>query len=120
MAIIKPMNDSVIGEPIVHDQSPLLEELEALTANVNVPGMEHEFDTARRQMEATLAPQKQPFQVTVVACGPDCKELVPGDIAFLPQGGGTLVTIHDEDDGSFQRLFMISESAVLARFRAED
>lgn len=114
---IKPMNDSIIGQVIKHEESELLNELSTLTAGIS-GGRGYEFDAARRQLEASLSPKKQPYQVTVVATGPDVTELEVGDIAFLPEGGGTMITVHDEEDGTFQHLFVISEKAVLARFPA--
>ena len=111
------MNDSIVGSVIVHEgDSELLTEFATLSQVVPGGRRTHEFDAARRQIEASLSPKKQPHQVTVEAVGPDVREMEVGDIAFLPHGGGTMITVHNESDGTFKHVFVISESAVLARY----
>lgn len=115
MALL-PLNDTIFGEVIEVDENrELAEELAELTAGFGG----HEFAASARAMEASLAPKKQPFQVRVTAVGPDCKELRIGDTAILIEGGGTMVTVLN-DDGSFQRVYMIRERAVLACYRGDD
>lgn len=116
--MLTPLNDAILGEVIEHVQGDpeLLSALESLPTDM---GRAYEFDAAKRAMAAQLAPQKQPFQVRVVAVGPDVRDLAVGDIAILPEGGGTMITVVDDEDDSFQRVFLISEKGVLARFRED-
>lgn len=118
MAII-PINDTVFGDVIeVDEQVELRTEFLALTEAANLGG--YQFEAARRQVEAALSPKKQAFQVRVFATGPDCKELRPGDIAILPEGGGSMITIIDDETDTFRRVFAIAEKGVLACFRDDD
>ena len=115
MALL-PLNDSIIGQAIEHDgNSELRQELAELTDAFGL-----ETTGAARTLDASLAPQKQPFQVLVEAIGPDVQEIEVGDVAILPQGGGTMVTVMDEETGQFERIFTISERAVLLRWTEDD
>jgi hypothetical protein len=52
--------------------------------------------------------------IRVVATGPSCKDIEPGDIAILPEDhGGAIITIR-LDNGQTQRRFCFSESRALA------
>lgn len=113
---LEPLNDTVFGDVIEHETSnELLSELASLTAAFD-GGRSYEMEAGRRQLEAQLAPQKQPYQIKVTAIGPDVRGVSVGDVALLPEGGGTMVTIVDEETGVFRRIFMISERAILACF----
>ena len=55
--------------------------------------------------------------MTVTAVGPDCRELQKDDIAIIPKRAGTMITVLEGDIP--KRVFVITEDAVLARYRED-
>lgn len=55
----------------------------------------------------------------VVHCGPDCKEVSPGNVVFLPYSGRVRVTLHDTATGQDETYDIVSEDAVMAIFEEE-
>lgn len=114
-----PLNDAVFGEPVVRDQNRnLIHELHELTSEFEATHRERSFNGGARTLTAALAPEKVPYQVIVTAVGPDCKEVQIGDLAILPKGGGTMVTI---TEGNIpKRVYMIAESKILCVLRDDE
>lgn len=79
-----------------------------------------ELDVAKRQIDASLQPDKRVYQVMVIAVGPECKDLQVGDLAILPPRKGTMITVVDEKTNEPLRVYAIRESDVLALYRMED
>lgn len=103
-----PLNDAVFGEPVVRDRhAGLRQEIEELAAKHTIGDP--------RALTAGLAEEKVPFQIRVTAVSGECREVQVGDIAILPPGGGTMVTV--TRNGVAERVYMISESRILCVFR---
>lgn len=119
---LHPMGDTIFGE-LVSDEGFDTLTLMFLAASEDfrkdlggVLGGQVAVD--ERVITAQLSEKKKlHYMATVTAVGPDCKELRIGDIAVLPPSGGTMVTIVDEETNEPRRVFAISESVVLARWR---
>lgn len=111
-----PLNDSVFGEPIVRDKhAGLMNEVATLTAEFEETLGKVVSPGGSRELTASLAPEKVPFQIRVTSVAEGCKEVQEGDLAILPVGGGTMVTI--TKSGEARRLYMISEKNILAVLR---
>lgn len=119
--MLKPMNDTVFGS-LVSDEGfddltrLFLEVSESFKDEVSSLGHD-QVAIAERQTVAQLSEKKNlHYMAEITAVGPDCRELAVGDIAILPPYGGSMVTIINENNEP-ERVFAISESAVLARWR---
>ena len=119
------MNDTVFGDAVSEEAfddltklfNEVASEFRATIESANLDGQLY-----RDEKSITAALQQQPklhFMITVTETGPDCRELAVGDTAILPSAGGTMVTVVDDVTNEPRRVFAISESVVLARWRAD-
>lgn len=113
-----PLNDAVFGEPVWRDDfGELRNELATLT---------HAFEASSgvapvgggRALTASLSESRAPHQIRVTSVADECREVQVGDLAILPEGGGTMVTV--TRGGVAERLYMISERHILAVYRDDD
>ena len=113
---LKPLGSAVFIEIIEHERnSELLEEFQELTAEL-AEGLD--FSVSRRQIEASISQkEKQQQQGTVIATGPDCRELEEGDVVIFPLYSGSMVTIVDPIENTYKRIFVLTETSCLARYR---
>ncbi len=72
------MRDTVFGD-VIEDEAPeIIEDFREVTAEFDalVSGehrrLETELSLSKRQLAASLAPEKQPYQIIVTATGPEC------------------------------------------------
>jgi hypothetical protein len=122
---LKPMNDTIFGTPVSEEAFDDLTQLfaeasVAFKASLDAKALGGDVETAERQILAQLNSRKPVnFLVSVTNVGPDCRELQVGDTAILPYGGGTMVTVINEETNEPMRIFAISERVVLARWRED-
>ena len=114
-----PLNRSVFGTPIVRDQ------FQELASEVLELAQRFEDESGRvvdslgaRNLAAGLAPERVPYQIRVTAVSENCQDVRVGDLAFLPVGGGTMVTANR--GGKAERIYMIAEDRILAVYREDD
>lgn len=123
--MLKPMNDTIFGEIISDDSfddlTRLFQEVsETFRETFENRMLDGQVAVEERKIAAQLQKKnKLHYMVTVTATGPDCRELAIGDTAILPPYGGTMVTVVDEETNLPMRVFAISESKVLARWRED-
>lgn len=114
-----PMNDTIFGRPIMVQgkHSDLIEEFARLTADVDLGSIGNSEALSKDgALIASLDSAEQQFYtMDVIAVGPDVQELSIGDTVIVPPDAGTMVTIVEEDQ-EYVRLFLIEESACLARY----
>lgn len=113
---LEPMSDAVFIEIIEHEPNQdLIDEFNEATRELD---SNLDFSRERRRIEANLSKkEKQTQQGFVIAVGPDCRELEEGDMVVFPLYSGSMVTIVDELENSYKRVFVLSESSCLARYR---
>jgi len=121
---LKPLGSAVFVEVIEHEpDNELVEEYNQLTKefDASVPNrLATEAQLAGRTLGAAISKKEpQTQQGYVVAMGPDCKEVQEGDYIIFPLYSGSMVTILDETTGQYSRVFVVEESACLARFYEE-
>jgi hypothetical protein len=122
---LKPMGDTVFGDPIVQEDEStvkLVSEIHNLAQeyiDALGPSAQLEFSREARRLEAIAQPEKVYYMMTVTDIGPECVELQPGDTAILAPYSGTMITVVNEETQEPRRVFCISESAVLARYRED-
>ena len=122
---LMPLNNAFMGEVIEHEgDSELADELRELAEKfVEAPGVSRSLAMAagvseRQLVAAVESSKKQPFQVRVIAVGPDVRELEVGDIVVIPMYSGAMVTIVDEETQEYSRVFVSREDEALARLPA--
>ena len=113
---LKPLGSAVFIEIIEYEKdSALLTEFQELTAEL-AEGLD--FSVSKRQIEAAISQkEKQQQQGLVIATGPDCRELEEGDVVIFPLYSGSMVTIVDEIENTYRRVFVLTEASCLARYR---
>jgi len=113
---LDPLGNAVLVDIIEHEPDNDL--LNAFSSATEDFGKGHDFDASKRQIEAAISwKEKQVQQGTVIATGPDCKELEEGDVVIFPLYSGSMVTIMDPIEETQKRVFVLSEKACLARYR---
>ena len=121
---LKPLGDAVFVEVIYHQpDEELLDDFNDAVSEFDLGSSQHltaALETEKRRIEASISkkePQSQ--QGDVIAVGPDCRELEVGDYVIFPLYSGSMVTLLNEATGKYQRVFVLSEIACLARYREE-
>lgn len=113
---LEPLGDAVLIDIVEHEpDTDLLDEFNKLTDELSE---DHEFSVSKRQIEASISQKvKQTQQGEVIATGPDCRELILGDLVIFPLHSGSMVTIVDPISLTPRRVFVLSETSCLARYR---
>jgi len=113
---LSPLGNAVFVEIIEYEpDDELINEFLESTENF---AEGHEFTANRRQIEAAISQkEKQQQQGTVIATGPECRELEEGDVVIFPLYSGSMVTIVDEIANTYKRVFVLTEASCLARYR---
>ena len=118
---LKPLGSAVFVEIIEHEpDSELVNQYNQLTKEFDTSvsnRLATEVQLAGRALEAAISKKEpQTQQGYVLEIGPDCREIEVGDYIVFPLYSGSMVTIVNEETMEYQRVFVVEESACLARF----